>query len=167
VLPDISIGAFCADAYDAAGEISGIRKVAILELKKGGFCVSQKEVDQARDYSKEIRKAGRVHTDTEIVAYVLGATLEQGLEQMKVGERTTIIPMVYQTVLRKAHQRTFNLQARLKEAQPAIATDPEVDAVLRQDEQPKLFDAAVPKPHIPTVNGKAPSPEAVSQKEGV
>ena len=114
-----------------AGEIEGIRKVAILELKKGGFCVAQKEVDQARDYSKEIRKAGRVQANTEIVAYVLGATLEQGLEQMTVGEKTTIIPMVYQTVLRKAHQRTFNLHLRTKKhgslnsrgGSPTIAAD--------------------------------------------
>lgn len=30
--------------------------------------MAQKEVDQARDYSKEIRKAGRVQTATEIAA---------------------------------------------------------------------------------------------------
>jgi hypothetical protein len=140
VLPESSIGAYCADAYDAAGEISGIRKVAILELKKGGFCVKQKEADQARDYAKEVRKAGRVHATTEIVAYVLGATLEEGLEKMTSGDKTTVIPMVYQTVLRKAHQRTFNLQKRLQESQPAILPDPEVDEVLRGPEQPVFFD---------------------------
>jgi len=153
VLPESSLGAYCADAYDVAGEISGVRKVAILELKRGGFCVAQKEVDQARDYSKEIRKAGRVQADTEIVAYVLGATLEQGLEQMMVGERTTIIPMVYQTILRKAHQRTFNLQNRLQEAQPNIVSDPEVDAVLKWDGQKQLFNGAVPPPHFSGENG--------------
>lgn len=154
VLPETSIGAYCADAYDAAGEISGIRKVAILELKKGGFCVTQKEADQARDYSKEIRKAGRVHATTEIVAYVLGATLEEGLESADYGENTHIIPMVYQTVLRKAHQRTFNLQKRLQETQPAVS-DPEVDEVLRVDAQKPLFDDVVPQPHIPSPNGTA------------
>ena len=104
VLPESSIGAYCADAYDAGGEISGIRKVAILELKKGGFCVTQKEADQARDYAKVIRKAGRVHASTEIVAFVLGATLEEGLGPADYGENknTHIIPIVYQTVLRKA-----------------------------------------------------------------
>jgi hypothetical protein len=144
VLPDISIGAYSADAYDTSGEISGIRKVVILELKKGGFCVAQKEVDQARDYSKEVRKAGRVQAMTEVVAYVLGATLEEGLEQMKVGadEKTIIIPMVYQTVLRKAHQRTFNLQKRLQEVQPASSSDPEVEEVLRMDKQTNLFSEA-------------------------
>lgn len=163
VLPEISIGAYCADAYDASGEICGIRKVAILELKKGGFCVAQKEADQARDYSKEIRRARRVHASTEIVAYVLGATLEEGLEQMTVGESITIIPMIYQTVLRKAHQRTFNLQKRLREAQPIIASDPEVDEVLRVDPQKGLFDDAVPPPHIGT-DASAGETASLSQK---
>ena len=117
--------------------------------------MTQKEADQARDYAKEIRKAGRVHASTEIVAYVLGATLEEGLGPADYGENknTHIIPMVYQTVLRKAHQRTFNLQRRLLEVQPAITSDPEVDAVLRVDAQQKLFDDAGSKPHITPSNG--------------
>lgn len=165
VLPESSIGAYCADAYDVAGEISGIRKVAILELKRGGFCVAQKEVDQARDYSKEIRKAGRVQPHTDIVAYVLGATLEQGLEQMIVGQAITIIPMVYQTVLRKAHQRTFNLQKRLHETQPEIVSDPEVDSVLNNNSQKELFDGVVPKPHI-SASDKPPSTVEAEDLEG-
>tara|TARA_R110002167_G_scaffold77944_8_gene216085 strand:- start:14770 stop:16791 length:2022 start_codon:yes stop_codon:yes gene_type:complete len=148
VLPESSIGAYCADSYDAGGEIAGVRKVAILELKKGGFCVTQKEADQARDYSKEIRRAGRIQSNTEVVAYVLGASLEEGLMSSDYGEHTHIIPMIYQTVLRKAHQRTFNLQKRLQETQPAIVSDPEVDAVLTTPTQPDLFDNSVPPPHF-------------------
>lgn len=166
MLPESSIGAYCADAYDAGGEISGIRKVAILELKKGGFCVTQKEADQARDYAKEIRKAGRVQATTKIVAYVLGATLEEGLEPTEYGENTHIIPVVYQTVLRKAHQRTFNLQKRLMEMQPTLASDPEVDAVLQTETRQSLLDDAGPEPHIPPSNGSdVPSAQPV-QMEG-
>ncbi len=168
VLPEISIGAYCADSYDATGEISGIRKVAILELKKGGFCVTQKEADQARNYSKEIRKGGRVSATTEIVAYVLGATLEEGLEPADYGENKNIhiIPMVYQTVLRKAHQRTFNLKTKLQEIQPAIVSDPEVDEVLRVGVQKQLFDDVVPRLHIPSSNCKASSSAPTVQTEG-
>ena len=36
-----------------------MRKVLIIELKKGGFNVTRKEVEQAREYAKEIRKAER------------------------------------------------------------------------------------------------------------
>jgi hypothetical protein len=140
VLPETSIGAYCADAYDAAGEIAGIRKVAVLELKKGGFCVTQKEMNQAMGYCKEIKKARQVDPATEIVAYVLGATLESDLEKMTLGASITVIPMVYQIILRKAHQRTFNLQRRLKEAQPVEASDPEVDAVVQQTAKPLFED---------------------------
>lgn len=166
VLPEVSIGAYCSDAYDATGEISGIRKVAILELKKGGFCVTQKEADQARDYSKEIRKAGRVHPTTEIVAYVLGATLEDGLVSAEYGGNTHIIPMIYQTVLRKAHQRTFNLQQRLLESQPAITSDPEVDQVLSAPVQQQLFSDLVPSPHISRAEVPATSLEPALRSDG-
>lgn len=166
VLPEISIGAYCSDAYDAAGEIAGIRKVAILELKKGGFCVKQKEADQARDYSKEIRRAGRVHATTEIVAYVLGAELEDGLEPMTVGEKTTIVPMIYQTILRKAHQRTFNLQKRIQEAQPAITSDPEVDEVLLVEGPTMCFDNVVPAPHSSVLPPTAADATSVLQMDG-
>lgn len=166
VLPECSVGAYCADAYDTTGEICGIRKVAILELKKGGFCVTQKEADQARDYSKEIRKGGRVHATTEVVAYVLGAKLEEGLESTDYGKNTHIIPMVYQTVLRKAHQRTFNLQKRLLETQPAMAVDPEVEEVLRVDPQHTLFNGAVPKPHVSTPDRIDASSAEVPKSEG-
>jgi len=166
VLPESSIGAYCADAHDTTGEICGIRKVAILELKKGGFCVTQKEADQARDYAKEVRKGGRVHATAEIVAFVLGATLEDGLETAEYGGNTRIIPMVYQTVLRKAHQRTFNLQRKLLEAQPAWVSDPEVEEVLRVDGQKKLFDEVVPQPHIPSSNGTDKHAGTTIQTEG-
>jgi Histidine kinase-, DNA gyrase B-, and HSP90-like ATPase len=139
-LPETSIGAYCADAYDAAGEIAGIRKVAVIELKKGGFCVGQAELNQAMAYCKEIRKGGRVQATTEIVAYVLGATLESDLDPMSIGASITVIPMVYQTILRKAHQRTFNLQTRLKETRPRVElSDPEVDEVVQRSATP-LFE---------------------------
>src|SRR5438045_1931405 len=73
-LPDASIGTYSADAYGSDGEVAGLRKVLILELKKGGFDLTQKEMDQGRDYAKELRLTGAVQQDTEVVVYVLGAT---------------------------------------------------------------------------------------------
>jgi hypothetical protein len=156
-LPDSSIGAYCADAYDVTGEISGIRKVAVIELKKGGFCVGQGELNQAMNYCKELKKGGRVQPTTEIVAYVLGATLEDDLDIMNIGQTISVIPMVYQTVLRKAHQRTFNLQHKLKESQPHLDIfDPEVDEAIKQTVS--LFDSSSlrTKPE-PSVDPSTPS----------
>jgi hypothetical protein len=84
-MPDRSIGVYGAAAFEDDGEVSGLRKVLIVELKKGGFKLTQVEVDQARDYAKEIRKAADVRPETQIVGYVLGADTEPGLEQLTHG----------------------------------------------------------------------------------
>ena len=44
-LPDRSIGVYGAAAYEDEGEVSGLRKVLVVELKKGGFSLTQKEVN--------------------------------------------------------------------------------------------------------------------------
>jgi len=141
-LADTSIGVYSAAEYKDNGEISGVRKVLIVELKKGGFTLTQKEVDQARDYAKELRKGTHVSPTTEIVAYVLGTLLEEGLQVARMGERneTQIIPMIYQTILDRAHSRTFNLQRRLKESGPKVDSDSEVEEVLAQPVQGEMFE---------------------------
>jgi hypothetical protein len=138
-LPDRSIGIYGSDAYDDGGEVIGIRKVLIVELKKGAFELTQKELDQARDYAKELRRTGCAPDSSTITAFVLGADLEAGLEQTKFGSRdeNIVIPLRYDIVLARAHARTFNLQRRLEQSQPA-PSDPEVDQVL-SDSLPTLL----------------------------
>lgn len=131
-LPEASIGLYGAAAYADGGELLGYRKLLIVELKKGGFCVGQKELDQARDYAKELRLKNKIQPMTELVAYVLGATIEPGLEITEIGKNTRLIPMDYDTLLARAHSRTFNLQRRLKDARLAPEPDPEVAEVLAE-----------------------------------
>jgi hypothetical protein len=114
VLPDSSVGLYCAHEF-TNGEVSGARKILIVELKRGGFCITQKELDQAREYAKELRVRGCAQATTEIEAYVLGASLEAGLEEMKTGH-TVVRPCPYDVILNRAHARTFNLQKRIKRA---------------------------------------------------
>jgi hypothetical protein len=132
VLPDASIGAYSADNYDSDGEAFGLRKVLVVELKKGGFNITQKEVDQARDYCKELRNRGKVDKTTEIVAYVLGDTLDATVDVTRLGETITVYPVVYDAILRRAEARTFNLHKKLKDFPPV---DSEVAEVLREDPQ--------------------------------
>lgn len=136
-LPNASIGFYGADSYDQAGEIIGVRKVLIVELKRGAFNVTQKEVDQARDYSIEIRKSHHVQPSTVIHAYVMGATLDTHLQVNKVGvnNETLIEPMTYATLIRRAKARTFNLHDRLKATVGTGVLDPDVEDVLSQPVQ--------------------------------
>lgn len=140
VLPEGSIGVYAADGYDLSGEVSGIRKVLVVELKRTGFRLTQREVDQARDYAKEITRAGRVQGDARVEGFVLGSSFEEGLAPLTHGSQVTITPMTFESLLARAHARTFHLQRRLREAQPAVDSDLDVEAVLAAGEQEGLFD---------------------------
>lgn len=139
-LTDSSIGAYAADNYGESGETFGYRKVLIVELKRGGFTITQGEMDQAREYIKEIRKKGCVDRHTRVEAYILGSLLEEGLEQSTYGEASIMIPMRYDNLLTRAHVRTFNLQRRLEAVKPPEDDDPELRAVIGDtSEQVALF----------------------------
>ncbi len=129
-LPDCSIGIYSADDFKD-GEVSAIRKVLIVELKKGGFEVKQQELDQARDYARELRRTHAVQPTTKIEGFVLGALIDEGLEQMTIGE-TVVRPFRYDLLLNRAHSRIFNLAKRIKESSPKVDSDVEVEDVLNQ-----------------------------------
>lgn len=131
VLPGSSIGFYAADEFGTDGEVSGTRKILIVELKRGGFCVTQAEVDQAREYAKELRAKGCAGPITKIEAYVLGASVEAGLEDMKQGQ-VLVRPCPYDVILNRAHARTFNLQKRIEETKPEIKQDEEIKQVLEE-----------------------------------
>ena len=129
VLPNTSIGFYAADEF-TNGEVSGVRDL-IVELKRGGFRVTQEEVDQARDYSKELRTKGCAQANTEIEAYVLGASIDGGLDELTQGS-IIVRRCPYDLILNRAHARTFNLQKRIEESKPEIKQDAEIAQVLEE-----------------------------------
>jgi hypothetical protein len=138
-LTESSIGAYAADSYAENGEAFGFRKVLIVELKRGGFTITQKEMDQARDYIKEIRAAGCVDKNTRIEAYILGSNMEEGLEPSTYGSASEMKPIIYDNLLSRAHVRTFHLQRKIEAIRPAQSGDPELLEVLSLNEPLPLF----------------------------
>lgn len=143
-LPDRSVGVYAASDFENNGEVSGIRKILIVELKKGGFQLKQGELDQAKRYAKALRKAGDVTASTVINAIVLGASMEEGLEHETSGDSTLIQPMLYRTLLIRAHQRTFNLQKRLESSGASHSVDTDVQSVLGNNDDELLLKDATP-----------------------
>lgn len=139
-LPNSSIGIYSQDAYDERGEVAGICKVLIVELKRGGFKIKRKEIRQASDYASDIRKSGKISRETEIVGYVLGTTLaSDAQEDLREGVNTIIHPRPYSTILHLAHSRTFNLQRKIQETKGTQLSDPEIEKILGEPEQGNLF----------------------------
>jgi hypothetical protein len=136
-LPESSIAIYSADDYEN-GEVSGIRKILIIELKRGGSFIGIDEKRQAQDYAIEIRNSGRISPKTEIVCFVLGANIKKGAgEESTEGDYIRVIPRTYNIVLRQANARTFNLIQKIKQAkdiQDSDDADPEIKEVLAQSD---------------------------------
>jgi len=146
ILPDSSIGIYACDDFNEKHEVSGFKSIVIVELKKGGFSITQKEKTQAATYARELRKSGKVSKSTKIVCYVLGTYVDPLDEETSTDGETIIHPRTYNTVLRQAQARTFNLLRKIEAVQePDLNRDKELEEVLSND-QGNLFTSDI-KPH--------------------
>lgn len=132
--PDIvtaPIGVWDSSRFDAEGNVVGSERVLILELKKGGFHVRQGEVDQARNYALELRRAGAIQTFTRLDCIVMGSTIENLVSPLEIADQSlTVTPRTYEAVLRQADLRLFNLRKRIQDLGRELPHDAELDAVL-------------------------------------
>ncbi len=136
-LPNPSIACYSADSFDEAGEVNGVRKILIVELKKGGFRITTTELRQGEDYALELQKANLVSKETDVVVYVLGASLaDEATEERRVGGWARVLPMTYDTLLNRAHARTFNLLRKLQAQEQLLPQDEDIEELLRMP----LFD---------------------------
>lgn len=139
ITADSSIGAYSANDYDDGGEVRGYRKVLIVELKTTGLTLTQHEIDQARNYGKELVRTRTVDVGTQIVAIVLGTTIEPFLTENVAGN-VVARPMTYDVVLKKAHARTFHLHRRMSEIAP-VQVDSDAEHVVRESCPSDLYEA--------------------------
>ena len=136
IIPDASLGLYQTDRYDDEGEVCGIDKIIIIELKKGGSKITREHTRQAEEYAIAIQNAGKIDANTKITCFVLGS--EVFCNESKYEPNISIKPMPYLTVLRKAHARTFNLMKSIKEFKEIEeCEDKEMRNILSQQELPK------------------------------
>ncbi|MBW4528212.1 MAG: ATP-binding protein [Phormidium tanganyikae FI6-MK23] len=135
VLPDSSIGLYACDDFNENHEVSGFKSIVIVELKRGGFTITDEEKNQAAKYARELRRSGKVNKNTKIVCYVLGTNINSLDEGVATDGETIIHPRTYNTVLRQAHARTFNLLRKIESVQePELNPDRELQEVLGSDQ---------------------------------
>jgi len=133
VLPESSLGIYSSDRYDENGEVCGINKVLIIELKRGGSKIIKQHLIQATDYADEIINCGKIDAETKIICYVLGSKVEYR-DPFNIG-RINAIPRAYSTILRQAHARTFNLMKKIEDYKNiSEIEDAEMREILAQSE---------------------------------
>jgi len=119
VSKESTLGVHTLDHYDyevSDGEVKGLEKILIVELKRGGSIIDNNDVLQAVGYVNELYDCGKISSETQIVAYVLGDKLSPKAREQKVGKENQgkIYPMAYCDILRRAEVRTLDIKNKIK-----------------------------------------------------
>ena len=115
ILPDGSVGLFARPAYDEQHELIGVDHLVVVELKRPGIAIGMDQKNQAWKYVVELQTHGLIDDTTRVTCFVMGSKLTPR-EGIREEGRTKIIPMAYETFIRRAETRMLNLYAQLSQA---------------------------------------------------
>lgn len=118
ILPDGSVGLYSRDAHDLGHEVDGVSRLVVAEIKRPGVAIGSEQKDQAWRYVKELRSKGLLTEAAKITCYVLGSRIDadESAPRTEWDNRVTIIPMSYNTFVRRAEKRMLGLRDKLKAA---------------------------------------------------
>ncbi len=118
MLPDGSVGLYSRDAHDLGHEVDGVSRLVVAEIKRPGVAIGSEQKDQAWRYVKELRSKGLLTDAAKVTCYVLGSRIDadESAPRTEWDNRVTIIPMSYDTFVRRAEKRMLGLRDKLKAA---------------------------------------------------
>lgn len=137
-LNTMSLKAVCTEKMDLqASEIMKPDQILIIEVKRGGFEITDKEVNQTEYYVRQIRKSGTLYRHAEIDAFVVGAELGD-IDPEKETSSGRIHAVTYGSLVDTARAKLFGLQKKLKEHYDAMDSSSIVENALKEEKQLKL-----------------------------
>lgn len=120
MLAESTISAVALEEIDRGG-LTQIRKVVVIELKKGDSKIGRKELAQAEEYVDGIRHGGQIPGHYLIHSFVVGSrvdpsvTLEKTLKAADGVEHAEIRGVCYDQLTDTASKRLFKLKERLED----------------------------------------------------
>lgn len=145
VLPDkTTLQMTGIESFDPADPtLTRLQHVLLIELKKGGFELTRKEVNQADGYVQDIAASGALSGVPYICAWVVGQKVAAGVAREKeVGDGNQKFGRVrattFGTLVDTANRRLLKLRDVLAERYGDAPTDDMLKRVFAQSEQSKL-----------------------------
>lgn len=120
-----------------AGEIMKPDQVLIVEVKRGGFEITDDEVNQVEFYVRQIRKSAVLHSSATIDAYVVGAKLGD-IDSEKSTSSGRIHAVTYGQLVDTASGKLFRLRDRLKEHYDSLGQESIVEQALKESKQLRM-----------------------------
>lgn len=137
---DFTISATCTEDFDQ-NSISCIDRILIIELKKGGFKIGRKEMNQAEEYIDSIYKGNKLNSSPKIKAFVIGDSVDPSISTQKTQENYgELYAYTYAQLVQTAEKRLFNLKGKLEEHYNQFNSEDYVRAILEEPEQMGLIE---------------------------
>ena len=137
VLNESTIKTVCTDRLDTESGIFKPDQILIIELKRGGFKITDKEFQQASYYTRQIRRSCVLHKKAEIHTFLVGSQI--GDVDIYAKTESGIIEVVtYGQLVETASQKLFRLRERLKKHYDSLEDKSLVEQALGQYTQMKM-----------------------------
>lgn len=121
--------------------LTQIQHVLVIELKKGGFELTRKEVNQADGYVQDIASSGALSGSPFICAWVVGQKIGAGVERDKrlgTPEYGRVRAATFGSLVDTANARLLKLRTVLADRYGTTSTDDLLDRVFSQPTQAGL-----------------------------
>lgn len=104
------------NSFDNSQQLLRLKRVLIIELKKGGFCISRSERTQAQNYVEDFTMCPDLVDSPYIFAFVVGSSIGKGVEtSIEIPNKGSISVTTYSQLIDTANRRLFNLRDRISE----------------------------------------------------
>lgn len=118
--------------------LSECKRILIIELKKGGFEITRKEMGQATDYVDAISHTNQISSNPQITAYVVGDKISNSISQDSSVGQNKIFACTYLDLVNTAKKRLFKLKETLNDRYELMPTENIVQKVLKEPKQVEI-----------------------------
>jgi hypothetical protein len=121
VRADSTVSAVATEEVDADTSIVTFRRVLLVELKRGGFTITTKEMNQASGYCEDLMTCGLLDGKPHIQAFVVGHSVDPKMALVrKLGDPETakVNAVSFSQLVRTANGRLFKLRDSVEHRYP-------------------------------------------------
>lgn len=123
VRPDGTVAAVASEDFDPETNIARLRRVLLVELKKGGFRIGREEMNQASGYVEDLFNSGHLVGTPFIQAFVVGHELDPLTTSARtIGDsRGRVEAWTYASLVATANARLFRVRDHVTDRYPESA----------------------------------------------
>lgn len=135
VFEDSSMSIYEFEDWNENKKLLECKKILIIELKKGGFEITRKEMNQAYGYVEAIEHTNKLNSNPHITAYVVGDRISSNISSdLSIGQNK-VYACTYMQLVETAKRRLFKLKDTLSERYERMPIDNIIEKVLNEPKQ--------------------------------